>query len=289
MRRRAAARRRDAGRRRDLDGLVADMLKLHSIVEALGVDKLVLVGDRQQLSSIDAGKSFAMIQAAGGTLARMDENIRQRTDAAHRRRARQCRQGGEAMKVLGDNVHRSANPPEEAADRWLALGADECRDRGVCVGPRPAPSSTSASRTALPPRAPCGGGHPSHVYDRVNLTREELRYAATYRAGMTLDVGRGGAQDIGLRAGRCDVLVLPNGKVELGDGRRKIASTAEILADRKRDRLQLTEKKDLHVREGDRIRWTANDKPRGLHNAALARVIAVDARASPSRRRAIRP
>ncbi|WP_163364829.1 hypothetical protein, partial [Escherichia coli] len=29
------------------------------------------------------------------------------------------------------------------------------------------------------------------VYDRVNLTREELRYAASYRPGLTLDVGRG--------------------------------------------------------------------------------------------------
>src|SRR3546814_1594277 len=56
-----------------------DMLKLHRISAALGVDKLVLVGDRQQLSSIDAGKAFAMIQAGGGTLMKMDENIRQRT------------------------------------------------------------------------------------------------------------------------------------------------------------------------------------------------------------------
>ncbi|MET0137400.1 MAG: AAA family ATPase, partial [Sphingobium sp.] len=45
----------------------------------------------------------------------------------------------------------------------------------------------------------------------------------------------------------------------------------------KRDRLELTQKKDLHVREGDRIRWTGNDKPRDLHNAALARVLTVDA------------
>src|SRR3546814_2920626 len=44
-----------------------------------------------------------------------------------------------------------------------------------------------------------------------------------------------------------------------------------------RDRLQLSEKKDLHLREGDRIRWTANDKERGLLNAALARVIGIDA------------
>src|SRR3546814_20997200 len=37
-----------------------DMLKLHRISPALGVDKPVLVGDRQQTSSNDAGKAFAM-------------------------------------------------------------------------------------------------------------------------------------------------------------------------------------------------------------------------------------
>src|SRR3546814_3443755 len=54
----------------------SDMLKLHQISAAMGVDKLVLVGDRQQLSSIDWGKAFAMIQAAGATMVRMTQNIR---------------------------------------------------------------------------------------------------------------------------------------------------------------------------------------------------------------------
>ncbi|KAK0338558.1 hypothetical protein LTR94_038147, partial [Friedmanniomyces endolithicus] len=76
-----------------------DMLTLHQIAAALGVDKLVLVGDRQQLSSIDAGKSFAMIQAGGGTMARMDENIRQRTDTLRTVAAlANVGKAGEAMK-----------------------------------------------------------------------------------------------------------------------------------------------------------------------------------------------
>lgn len=71
---------------------------------------------------------------------------------------------------------------------------------------------------------------------------------------------------------------MPNGRVELSDGRRKIRFDPQKLSPtEKRDRLELTQKKDLHVREGDRIRWTANDKPRDLHNAALARVLTVDA------------
>src|SRR3546814_16302520 len=38
----------------------------------------------------------------------------------------------------------------------------------------------------------------------------------------------------------------------------------------------LAEKKSLALREGDRIRWTANDKARGLFNSALARVATVE-------------
>src|SRR3546814_14845883 len=112
------------------------------------------------------------------------------------------------------------------------------------------------------------------VYERVNTTREELRYASTYRVGQTLDVGRGGARDVGIRGGRCDVLkVHANGKVELADGRRKIRFDPQRLSPtEQRDRLQLSEQKDLHLREGDRIRWTATDKERGLLNAALAPV-----------------
>ena len=259
-----------------------DMLKLHRITEALGVDKLVLVGDRQQLSSIDAGKSFAMIQAAGGTMARMDENIRQRTDTLRTVAAlANVGKAGGAMKVLGDNVHESASAPETAADMWLALSSGDREATAVFASGR-------ESRAIINQRIQDGlaaegtvRGQGIHltVYERVNLTREELRYASTYQPGQTLDVGRGGAQDIGLEKGRYDVTrVMPNGKVELSDGRRTIRFDPQKLSPtEKRDRLELTQKKDLHVREGDRIRWTANDKPRDLHNAALARVLTVDA------------
>src|SRR3546814_20303004 len=105
---------------------------------------------------------------------------------------------------------------------------------------------------------------------------------STYRVGQTLDVGRGGARDVGIRGGRYDVLkVHANRKVELADGRRKIRFDPQRLSPtEQRDRLQLSEKKDLHLREGDRIRWTANDKERGLLNSALAPVISIAADAA---------
>src|SRR3546814_9317472 len=109
---------------------VSDMLKLHGIAVALGVDKLVLVGERQQLSSIDAGKAFAMIQAGGCTMARMDMNIRQRTDQLRTVAAlANIGKAGAALAVLGDNVIEEADPASAAADRWLALPPTEREDR----------------------------------------------------------------------------------------------------------------------------------------------------------------
>lgn len=175
-----------------------DMLRLHRVTEALGIDKLILVGDRQQLSSIDAGKSFAMIQAAGGTMARMDENIRQRTDTLRTVAAlANVGKAGEAMKVLGDNVHESASAPDTAAEMWLALSAEDREATAMFASGR-------ASRAIINQRIQDGlaaegtvRGEGVHltVFERVNLTREELRYPSSYRQGMTLDVGRGGAQD----------------------------------------------------------------------------------------------
>src|SRR3546814_5353769 len=98
------------------------MLKLHGIAEALGVDKLVLVGDRQQLSSIDAGKAFAMIQAGGGTMARMDMNIRQRTDQLRTVAAlANIGKAGAALAVLGDNVIEEADPASRSEEHTSAL------------------------------------------------------------------------------------------------------------------------------------------------------------------------
>src|SRR3546814_19188397 len=122
------------------------MLKLHGIAEALGVDKLVLVGDRQQLSSIDAGKAFAMIQAGGGTMARMDMNIRPRTDQLRTVAAlANIDKAGAALAVLGDNVIEEADPASAAAARWFALPPTE---RGVPALFAPG----RAARTARPTR-----------------------------------------------------------------------------------------------------------------------------------------
>jgi hypothetical protein len=90
-------------------------------------------------------------------------------------------------------------------------------------------------------------------------------------------VSRNGVPEIGLKAGHYEVRnIRPDGKIELAIGRRTVRFDPQKLSPTdRRDRLQLLEKKELHLRAGDRIRWTANDKARGLLNASVAQVLEV--------------
>jgi ATP-dependent exoDNAse (exonuclease V) alpha subunit len=116
-----------------------DMLTLHQVVESLGIDKLVLVGDRQQLSSINAGRAFSMIQASGGTMARMDQNIRQRTTLL-RTVASLANAGraGHALRLLGNKAVESQSPAKDAADRWLGLSPQDRERTAVFASGRDA-------------------------------------------------------------------------------------------------------------------------------------------------------
>lgn len=259
----------------------SDMLKIHNIADALGVDKLVLVGDRQQLSSIDAGKAFAMIQAGGGTMARMDTNIRQRTDELRTVAAlANIGKAGAALAVLGDNVIEEADPVSAAADLWLALPGKEREVTAIFASGRDARAviNERIQEGLVAEGSVKGDAYRVTVYERINTTREELRHVSAYRAGQTLEVGAGGARDVGIPAGRYDVVkILRGGKVELADGRKRFRfDPLKLSPTERRDRLQLAEKKPLVLREGDRIRWTANDKERGLFNSALARIASVE-------------
>jgi hypothetical protein len=82
----------------------------------------------------------------------------------------------------------------------------------------------------------------------------------------------------GLDAGTYDVIrVSTKGVVSLRDseGRTIKFSPDRLDASDKHDSLALSQRENLVLYEGDRIRWTANDKQRGLLNSAQAQVVAI--------------
>ncbi len=165
------------------------MKHLVGIANALGVEKLIMIGDRQQLSSIDAGKAFAMAQADGIAMVRMDESLRQRTDQLRTIAALANR--GEvrgALEVMGDKFRASPDHIKSAADQWLALPKDE-RERTMVF------ASGRDARSELNQRIQAGLGSDGtlgkesitlSVLERVNSTREELRYPHSRGNGIDL-------------------------------------------------------------------------------------------------------
>ncbi|KFG89944.1 Conjugative relaxase region-like protein [Sphingobium herbicidovorans NBRC 16415] len=208
-------------------------------------------------------------------------HIRQRTTLL--RTVASLANGGRAshaLRLLGNNVIESQNPAKDTADRWLGLSPQDRERTAVFASGRDARAAINMriQEGLVAEGSLRGEAIEVMVYERVNLTREELRYAKSYREGQTLEVTRGGMRDIGLNAGRYDVTkVHANGKIDLRKGGQRVLFDPRKLSPQEtRDRLQLSEKKIVQIREGDRVRWTANDKPRDLHNAAIATVVAVD-------------
>ncbi|UVO53719.1 conjugative relaxase [Sphingomonas sp. SUN039] len=258
------------------------MLKLIRIANLMDIEKLVLVGDRQQLLSIDAGKSFALVQAGGVETARMNENLRQRTPEL-RAIAALTNDGrtGDAIKLLGSNVVESDDRVAEAAERWMnLLRVDREATMLFTSGRETRTNLNRAIQAGLRSEGELKhGGLVLTVLERVNGTSEEMRYSQTYIVGLQLEVRRK-IDNVGLDRGTYQVTqVFKNGKVGvLRGGKPRRFDPQKLPVDDKNDRLSLATPKIITIHEGDRIRWTENDKKRGLLNSATAKVLGIDNR-----------
>lgn len=263
----------------------SDQMKhLVGIANALGVDRFLMVGDRQQIAAVDAGKAFSLAQAGGITMARMDENLRQRTEQL-RTVAALSNRGAvrEAMAVLGNKVVARPDHARAAADYWLKLPQEEREKAAVLSSGRVARAKInvliqeglSAEGTLKGDPLPVG------VLDKVNITREELRYPQAYQAKfpaqLVVDL-RFPIRELGLPRGTFDVIgVTDKGHVQVQIGNKvKTFDPQKLSPLDKTDAMQLAQREEIKLHEGDKIRWTQNDKDRGLNNNDIARVVSVD-------------
>lgn len=100
-----------------------DMLQLLQQSNRLGVHKVVLVGDVQQLEAVSAGSPFAALQKTGIQTATMDDIQRQKNENSLEIVKHSI--AGEvkaAFEKIGSNVVQAENIPETAAASYLAAG-----------------------------------------------------------------------------------------------------------------------------------------------------------------------
>lgn len=261
-----------------------DMLKLVEIARALSLDGLHFIGDRQQLSAIDQGKSFAVAQSAGAPLARMDENLRQAGSPLLLAVAGLSNEGfaSQALDLLtahGRVREDSKDHVALAASMWLAL-APEGRDRTAIftAGRDDRARINILVQEGLRSEGRLSGeGIAVDTLQSVNTTREELRYASTYRVGQVLEA-RLRVEEIGLAKGNYTINDVDHrGRVVISDGHRtRRFDPQRIDPHNRHDRLNLSERVTLKLYDGDTILWRERDAARDIAKSTYAKILKAD-------------
>ncbi|MEI6641932.1 MAG: MobF family relaxase [Novosphingobium sp.] len=263
----------------------ADKEKLVRLANVLELGRFASIGDKKQLGAVDAGKPFDVMQQAGAETAIMSENIRARDKAL--RDAQFAAQGGHieaALRHLGPQVIEVASGAAVAAAAdWLARSPAERENTSIYASGRALRSQVNeAVQTGLKANGELGPASLRvNTLSRLNVTREELRYARSYTPGMIVSVERR-QRGQGLLAGQYRVAEtdLARGRVTLENerGRRFEFRPGQLRPQGEMDPLRLFDVKPLELYAGDRIRWTETDYKRGLLNADQARIVAIDAK-----------
>ncbi|MBC2668213.1 MobF family relaxase [Novosphingobium piscinae] len=261
----------------------ADKEKLVRLANLLELGRFASIGDRKQLGAVDAGKPFDIMQQAGVETAVMDTNLRARDKAL--RAAQQAAQEGrieEAMAHLGSQVIEAGNDAAvAAAAAWLALAPAERVATAIYASGRNLRSAVNeAVQTGLRANGELGPETMRlSTLSRVNVTREELRYASTYTPGMVVEVTRRQRRQ-GLAEGEYRVVSVDvaQGRVMLASSRGKAVEfrPGRLRPQGEQDALRLFEQRELDVYTHDRIRWTTTDHSRGLLNADQAEILGID-------------
>ena len=257
------------------------MRSLMRIAGRAGAARLVLVGDRRELRSVEAGQPFGLLQEAGMPGAVMDEVMRQRDPALKDAVLHMiARDPALAVEDLGNGVlEMDADALGESAARlWLDLGAG-ARTGTEILAPthRLRAEINAAVRTGLAAEGVLHGRVlTTERYVNLHLTRAQKGDPGNYREG-DVAIFNHDVYGITVRGGdACRIAGIEDERVRLEhpDGRPRRIDPSGYL----RYRLELYETEPILLQAGDAVRWTRNDNQRRLVNGERADIVAIGAR-----------
>jgi len=259
-----------------------DMQRLTAIAEQLDVAKAPFMGDRQQLSAIEQGKMFAVSQASGQATVRMDENIRQKNSPLLLAVAGLSNEGHASLALdllaaHGRVIEAGRDHVARAAELWLSLVPEKREATSIFTAGRDDRTQINSlvQQGLLKEGTLKGEGVAITALQSANATREELRFASTYRVGQVLEA-RIDVREIGLGRGEYAVVeIRKDGKVILEkDGKRKTIDPDRIDPAHRFDRLGLHDQKQIMIHDGDTVFWRDKDAARDIAKSTYATVIA---------------
>ena len=245
----------------------------------LGAERIVFAGDTRQLLAIEAGKPFAVSQDHGAPTSVITENLRASSPLAKSLNAHlNASDIRGAFSLLGDRVVEVAGNagPDVATDRWMALPKADREQTILLALSRSQRAATNAAVQArLAEKGEIGTrGHSFTILERVSVTREGARQLRAYREGHVVEfhtqltrqgIGRG---ERGVVVGQEDGLV----SLRMEDGRLQALDPSRLARNLSHDAVAVHKRREIALHAGDRIRWSATDKARGLFNNDIAQV-----------------
>lgn len=255
------------------------LAKLIDLANGMDVARVILAGDTRQLPAIEAGKPFELLQKEGLATATITENLRaQSPQMKALNAAMEDRDLGRAFAVLTPSTVEVpfAKGPETAAKLWVNLPEVD-RDRTLLLasGRAMRTAANSAVQRERMSRGELDGEEQRlNVLDRVTITREGARQMKGYQDGRIVEFRTDlPSQGFG-RGDRGVVRHAEDGKVALAmaDGSVRQFTPDKLPRNLAHDAVSIYQQKNIGVFEGDRIRWTDNDRQRGLLNGDIAQI-----------------
>ncbi len=259
------------------------LAKLIDFANRIDVGRLILAGDIRQLQAIEAGKPFELLQEAGQSTSTISKNLRAVSPQMQALNAAlEQRDLPRAFDILRPNTIEVpfASGPSMAARLWVDLPPEQ-REKTLLLASGRAmrsASNTTVQGARLLRGELIGKGLSLTVLDRVTITREGARQMKGYREGRIVEF-RTNLPSQGIRQGdRGKVQGMDKGPVVLAmaDGSQRRFEPDRLPRNLAHDAVTIYEPKQLPLFGGDRIRWTDNDRERGLLNGDMATVERVE-------------
>lgn len=240
--------------------------------------RAIFVGDRNQLSAIEAGKPFAVLVHQGMTTIRMDEILRQR-DPELKSLVELAAQGKTVDTVghleetgrvvaIADRTERL----NRVAQEYLGQSPAAQQTTLVLTGSRADRAALNELiRTGLKEQGVLSGREiRADVLVSKDLTKAQMREASSFQAGDVIRFGKS-YQGLGIEKGEygsVESTSLDRGTVSLrmqADGRAVEWQPQRHVA------IEVYRNEERSVQDGDLIRWTRNDHGQDRRNGELAR------------------
>ena len=241
--------------------------------------RLVLVGDRQQLPAIEAGRPFAMLLERGMAFAEM-RLVKRQENAVLRAAVMDSiqRRAEAALKKLADQTY--AIPDRKAridaiVNDYLARPASERDATLIVTGVNDDRREINEQIRARlkEEKAQDGPEAKATVLVQRDLTRAELTQPNSYQTGDIVRFGRAYAK-LGVEPGAYFMVTevdIERGVVDLVQDGKSI-----VWEPRRASNVEVYQEENRTVIAGDRLRWTRNDRDLGRRNGDAVEVISVD-------------